>query len=56
MGLIGLSTPAIAGLVLLGIFLFIATGAFVFMLRYYRKVSQGTAIVRNGWGTSAVSS
>ena len=34
---------------------FIAVGAFVFMLRYYRKVNQGSAIVRNGMGGTNVS-
>ena len=34
---------------------FVAVGAFVFMLRYYRKVNQGSAIVRNGMGGTNVS-
>ena len=52
--LIGLGTLQWAGIVLLAVLVFIAMGAFVFMLRYYRKVSQGTAIVRNGWGGTVV--
>ena len=38
-----------------GALLFIGLGAFVFMLRYYRKVNQGSAIVRNGMGGTNVS-
>ena len=52
--LIGLSAAYWALIVLAGIIGFILLGAFVFMLRYYRKVNQGTAIVRNGWGGTVV--
>ena len=42
-------------IILGGALLFIGLGAFVFMLRYYRKVNQGSAIVRNGMGGTNVS-
>ncbi|QEG21757.1 flotillin family protein [Mariniblastus fucicola] len=42
-------------MILGGALFFIAVGAFVFMLRYYRKVNQGSAIVRNGMGGTNVS-
>ncbi len=54
-GLLIALTPVQWALVVFGGFLlFIALGAFVFMLRYYRKVVQGTAIVRNGWSGTVV--
>ena len=43
------------GIFVVGALLFIGLGAFVFMLRYYRKVNQGSAIVRNGMGGTNVS-
>ena len=49
-----LSAGYIALIVLAGIVLFILFGAFIFMLRYFRKVNQGTAIVKNGWGGTVV--
>ena len=42
-------------IILGAVLFFIAVGAFVFMLRYYRKVNQGSAIVRNGMGGTNVS-
>lgn len=36
------------GIFVLGILLFMGAAGCVFMLRYFRKVNQGTAIVRNG--------
>ena len=42
------------GIVLGSILLFCLCGAMVFMLRFFRKVNQGTAIVRNGWGGTNV--
>ena len=43
------------GIFVVSAFVFIGVGAFVFMLRYYRKVNQGSAIVRNGMGGTNVS-
>ncbi len=52
--LLALSAGYIALIVLAGIIGFILFGAFIFMLRYFRKVNQGTAIVKNGWGGTVV--
>jgi uncharacterized membrane protein YqiK len=52
--LLALSAGYIALIVLGGIIGFILFGAFIFMLRYFRKVQQGTAIVKNGWGGTVV--
>ena len=39
-----------------GIFLVLAiVGLMFFIVKLYRKVDQGTAIVRNGWGGTKVS-
>ena len=44
-----LTTPVMASIVVALVLLFLLGGCLVFAIRCYRKVPQGTAIVRNGF-------
>ena len=47
--------PWVIGILfVLGLFFFVGIGICAFYLRFYRKVSQGTALVRNGMGGTLV--